>query len=100
MATTTKPDITMAVQQQAGTTQRQSSAIVQSVLDTIVHQLELGESVRLSGFGTFSLRAKGARRGRNPRTGGQAEISARKVVVFKPSHILQARAGYPPTETV
>ncbi|MBF0462154.1 MAG: integration host factor subunit alpha [Magnetococcales bacterium] len=95
MANTTKPDIVMAVQELAGTSRHQSAAIVEAVFEAVSQQLEQGESVKLPGFGVFDVRAKRARRGRNPKTGSQTEISARHVVVFRSSRILRGHVATP-----
>ena len=100
MATTTKIDIALAVKKGAGTSRQQSAAIVEAVFATVSQQLEQGERVSLPGFGVFSVRAKRARQGRNPKTGEQLEISARRVVSFKQSHILRAHVGGSQTESV
>ena len=55
--------------------------------------LESGESVKISGFGTFSVRQKGRRVGRNPKTGQEVPIMPRRVLVFRPSHVLKARVN-------
>ena len=91
MATTTKLDIIMAVQKEAGTSKRQAAAIEEAVFENISQQLERGESVNLSGFGKFVVRTKHARQGRNPKTGEPIEVSARSVLSFKASAILRKR---------
>ena len=98
MATTTKLDLALAVQKGAGTSRQQSAAIVEAVFAAVSQRLEQGESVNFSCFGVFSVRAKRARRGRNPKTGEQVEISAREVLTFKPSHILRKRVAGSQTE--
>jgi len=65
--------------------------ILESVLEKISGTLEAGESVKLSGFGTFSVRQKGERIGRNPKTGVEVPILPRAVLVFRPSQILRDR---------
>ena len=64
--------------------------MLESVLDRIASRLENGESVKISGFGTFSVRQKGRRIGRNPKTGEEVPILPRRVLVFRPSHVLKA----------
>ena len=91
MATTNKADIIAAIQEQAGVSRIQSIDVAEAVFETISKRLEQGESVKLPGFGVFSVRAKRARRGRNPKSGDQVEISARNVVTFRPSRILRGR---------
>jgi len=61
------------------------------VLGRISAELESGQSVKISGFGTFSVRQKGRRIGRNPKTGEEVPILPRRVLVFRPSHVLKAR---------
>ena len=89
--TLTRADLARALQSAMGLPRREAAELVEMVLDEIVERLRLREEVKLSSFGTFSVREKPARIGRNPRTGAGAEISARLVVTFKPSNILRAR---------
>ncbi len=63
------------------------------MLERISGALEAGESVKISGFGTFSVRQKGRRVGRNPKTGEEVPILPRRVLVFRPSHVLKSRAN-------
>ena len=93
MATTTKTDIVLAVQKGASTPRQQAIDIVDAVFEAVSQRLEQGESVKLPGFGVFSVRAKRDRQGRNPKTGEQLEISARRVVSFKQSHILRVHVA-------
>jgi integration host factor subunit alpha len=65
--------------------------LVQSVLDELAEALVAGESVKLSSFGRFLVRAKSERIGRNPKTGVEVPITQRRVMVFKPSNVLKAR---------
>ncbi len=95
MATTAKADIVAVVQEQAGISRQQSTDVVEAVFATVSQRLEQGESVKLSGFGVFSVRAKRVRRGRNPRTGEPIEVSARSVLSFKSSVILRKRVATP-----
>ena len=74
-----------------GLSRAESSAFVETILKEITDCLEKGETVKLSSFGTFIVRKKKQRLGRNPKTGVAAQISARRVVVFKPSAILKQR---------
>ncbi len=66
---------------------------VDDIFEIIAEVLEVGENVKISGFGRFTVRAKHARKGRNPQTGEEMEISARRVVTFKPSSILREKMG-------
>ena len=91
MATVTRADLSEAVLREIGLSRRESAKFVDSIIDAIADRLEAGEVVKISGFGTFTLRDKGERLGRNPKTREPAPISARRVVVFKPSAILKRR---------
>ena len=74
-----------------GLPQREAAVLVDTMVDAIAERLEAGETVKISGFGSFSLRDKGPRMGRNPRTGKPAEVTARRVVVFRSSAVLKKR---------
>ena len=93
MATMTRADLREAVLREIGLSRRESAEFVDSIIEAIADRLEAGEVVKISGFGTFTLRDKGERLGRNPKTREPAPISARRVVVFKPSAVL--RGGWP-----
>ncbi|MBF0341696.1 MAG: integration host factor subunit alpha [Magnetococcales bacterium] len=91
MPTTTKADLVAAVHEKSGLSLPRSTMLVEQVFETIVHELEKGETVKLSGFGVFSVRSKNSRPGRNPKTGESIEITARRVVTFRDSPlVLQA----------
>jgi len=81
----TKADIVEKVQGKVGGTRLECAALVESVLSIMKDTLETGEDVKISGFGRFSIRSKTDRRGRNPQTGEDMIITARKVLTFKPS---------------
>ena len=83
--TVTRADLYQAIYQKVGLSRTQSAALVELVLKEITDCLERGETVKLSSFGLFVVRKKGQRMGRNPKTGEEAPISPRRVVVFKPS---------------
>lgn len=85
----TKTDIVGRVYEKVGISKKESAEIVETVLDIIKENLKNGEKVKISGFGNFSVRKKRSRRGRNPQTGGEIEITARKVLTFKPSQGLK-----------
>jgi len=85
----TKADIVERVYEKVGTSKKESAEVVETVLDIIKENLKNGEKVKISGFGNFSVRKKRPRRGRNPQTGGEIEITARKVLTFKPSQVLK-----------
>ena len=89
LKTMTKADIVENVHRLIGFSKKDSAEIVERVFENIKHTLEQGESVKISGFGKFDVRAKRQRRGRNPQTGEQIEISARQVLSFRPSQILR-----------
>jgi len=85
----TKADIVSAVYEKVGLSKKEATDIVETVLDTIKATLKEGETVKIAGFGNFVIRQKGARKGRNPKTGENIEITPRKVVTFKPSMIFK-----------
>jgi integration host factor subunit alpha len=87
--TLTKADIVESVHRQIGFSKKDSSEITEKVFEAIKRSLERGEYVKLSGFGKFEVRQKRKRRGRNPQTGEEIEITARKVLSFKASQILR-----------
>lgn len=89
--TVTRADLAEAVYRQVGLSRNESAALVESVLDLVVDALQRGESVKISAFGTFAVRQKGRRIGRNPKTGVEVPILPRKVLVFRPSQVLKAR---------
>ncbi|ARN83652.1 integration host factor subunit alpha [Methylocystis bryophila] len=89
----TRADLARAVQSVVGLPRRESALLVDMVFSEIFERLIAREDVKLSSFGTFSVRDKPARLGRDPRTGVGAPISARLVVTFRPSRILRARIG-------
>ncbi len=86
---TTKADIAKHIQEATGLKKPEAAEVTDKVLQHICDTLIAGEEVKISGFGHFMLREKSARMGRNPRTGEAAEIDARSVVVFRPSHLLK-----------
>jgi integration host factor subunit alpha len=85
----TKLDIVQNVSDKLGTSKKDSTRIVESVFEIIKNQLSNGDTVKISGFGNFKVKSKNARRGRNPQTGVEMEICARKVLTFKCSNILK-----------
>jgi integration host factor subunit alpha len=89
--TITRADLCEAVYQKVGLSRTESAALVELVLGEITNCLERGETVKLSSFGSFVVRKKGQRIGRNPKTGKEVPISPRRVMVFKPSAILKHR---------
>src|SRR3954467_10205712 len=89
--TVTRADLSEAVYQKVGLSRTESAELVERVLAEICDSLAAGETVKLSSFGSFVVRSKGERIGRNPKTGVEVPIEPRRVMVFKPSNILKAR---------
>lgn len=87
--TVTKADIVESVYRKVGFSKKESLELVELVFETIKSTLEAGEAVKVSGFGKFEIREKRSRRGRNPQTGLEIEITARRVLSFKPSQVLR-----------
>ena len=85
----TKADIVENVYENVGISKKESAEVVDLVFEIIKECLEMGENVKISGFGNFILRDKTPRRGRNPQTGDEIEISARRVLTFRPSQVLK-----------
>ena len=85
----TKNDLVAAVVEKAGLSKKQAAAAVDAVLDTIKESLASGEKVSLNGFGSFDVKERKAREGRNPQTGEKIKIPAKKVPVFKPGKQLR-----------
>ena len=89
--TMTRSDLSEAVYREIGLSRNESSELVESILTRIADSLVQGDTVKISSFGTFAVREKGARMGRNPKTGEEVPIQSRRVLVFRPSHILKDR---------
>jgi len=89
--TVTRADLTEAVYQEVGLSRNESAQLVESILEEIASTLSTGESVKVSSFGTFSVRDKAERIGRNPKTGEEVPISPRRVLVFRASQVLKDR---------
>lgn len=85
----TKADMVELVYERIGVSKREAANMVESIFDIIKESLERGENVKISGFGSFNLREKQPRRGRNPQTGEEITISARRVLSFKSSNVLR-----------
>ncbi|RLB72186.1 MAG: integration host factor subunit alpha [Deltaproteobacteria bacterium] len=85
----TKADMVELVYERIGVSKREAATVVESIFDIIKESLERGENVKISGFGSFNLREKNPRRGRNPQTGEEITISARRVLSFKSSNVLR-----------
>jgi len=89
--TITRADLSEVVYQKVGLSRTESAALVELILSELADSLARGENVKLSSFGSFIVRQKGERVGRNPKTGEEVPIEPRRVMVFKPSNILKQR---------
>lgn len=89
--TLTRAQLSEAVYEEVGLSRNESADLVETVLEEICTALEHGEVVKISSFGSFSIRQKGRRVGRNPKTGEEVPILPRKVLVFRASHVLKNR---------
>jgi integration host factor subunit alpha len=89
MKTVTRLDVAEAIYTEIGLSRKDSNDILDMIVDEIVNELGQGKDVKLSSFGTFSLRDKKSRIGRNPKTGVEAVISSRRVISFKPSQTMR-----------
>lgn len=89
--TVTRAQLGEAVYHEVGLSRNESADLVESVLEEISDALIRGETVKISSFGSFSVREKGERIGRNPKTGEEVPILPRRVLVFRPSHVLKER---------
>ena len=89
--TITRAGLYEAVHSRVGLSRTESAALVELILKEICDALAMGETVKLSSFGSFVIRSKTERIGRNPKTGVEAQITPRRVMVFKPSNVLKAR---------
>ncbi|MCX7890063.1 MAG: integration host factor subunit alpha [Rhodobacteraceae bacterium] len=91
--TLTRMDLSEAVFQAVGLSRNESATLVESVLQHLSDALVRGETVKISSFGTFSVRSKAARVGRNPKTGDEVPIHPRRVLTFRPSHLMKERVA-------
>lgn len=91
--TLTRMDLSESVFREVGLSRNESAELVESVLEHISNTLVSGENVKISSFGTFSLRDKRARVGRNPKTGEEVPITPRRVLTFRPSHLMKDRVS-------
>ena len=89
--TITRSQLSEAVYQEVGLSRNESSELFESIIDKLSETLAKGEPVKLSSFGSFSVRSKSERIGRNPKTGEEVPILPRRVVVFRPSQVLKDR---------
>lgn len=91
MTTLTRADLAEAINRKLGLSRSESLAMVEAIIDHMSSALESGENVKISGFGTFLLRDKGQRIGRNPKTGVEVPITPRRVLTFRASQMLKER---------
>jgi len=89
--TLTRADLTEALHEEVGLTRQDCAGLVERTLGLVAEAMERGETVKLSGFGVFQVRAKRQRIGRNPKTGEPATIDPRRVIGFRASQVLKAR---------
>ncbi|GEO81627.1 integration host factor subunit alpha [Pararhodospirillum oryzae] len=94
--TITRAQLSEAVYQEVGLSRNESADLLEMVLDEMSVALVRGETVKISSFGSFSVRDKGQRIGRNPKTGEEVPILPRRVLVFRPSQLLKARVNEGP----
>ena len=93
--TLTRAELTEAVYEEVGLSRNESAELVETVLGEMSNALIRGESVKISSFGSFTIRNKSERIGRNPKTGEEVPITSRRVIIFKPSHVLKNRINSP-----
>lgn len=89
--TLTRADLTEKIYEELGLSRSESASLVESVLDEVSDRLVDGENVKISSFGSFLVRQKNGRIGRNPKTGEEVPIDPRKVLVFRPSQVMRDR---------
>ena len=89
--TVTRAQLSEAVYQEVGLSRNESAELVETVLSELANTLVKGETVKISSFGSFIVRQKGGRVGRNPKTGEEVPIEPRRVLVFRPSQVLKDR---------
>ena len=86
----TKADIVERISERCGISKKDSSEMIELVFNILKNTLEIGEDIKISGFGKFEVKNKRARKGRNPQTGDSITIDARKILTFKPSNVLKS----------
>ena len=96
----TKAELIEAVYSKVGISKKESADLVELIFDTMKDTLSKGEKIKISGFGNFVVREKRSRMGRNPQTGESMEISARRVLTFRPSQVLKNDLNGESTEGV
>lgn len=89
----TKADIVESLYEKVGFSKKEAADLVELVFDTLKKTLSEGQKIKISGFGNFVVREKRSRVGRNPQTGQSIEISARRVLTFRPSQVLRAEVN-------
>lgn len=89
--TITRADLAESVYQQVGLSRNESADLVEAILNEVAENLVKGNNVKISSFGSFSIRQKGERIGRNPKTGVEVPILPRRVLVFRASHVMKDR---------
>ena len=97
--TITRADLSEAVFQEVGLSRNESSDLVETILAEVVEALARAESVKISSFGSFTVRDKGQRVGRNPKTGQEVPILPRRVLVFRASNVLKSLINGAPGES-
>ena len=90
----TKVDIIESIYEKVGFSKKEVAKIVESVFDIMKETLQHEDKIKISGFGNFVVRSKRSRRGRNPQTGDDIEIGARRILTFKPSQVLKAAINH------
>jgi integration host factor subunit alpha len=93
----TKIDIVENIYEKVGFSKKEVAKIVETIFDLIKENLQKEEKIKISGFGNFVVRRKRARRGRNPQTGDDIQITPRRILTFKPSQVLKAALNRPET---
>ncbi len=91
--TLTRADLAEAVYRKVGLSRSESASLVEMILDEICDAVVRGETVKLSSFATFQVRSKAERIGRNPKTGEEVPIQPRRVLTFRPSHLMKDRVA-------
>ncbi|WP_129128244.1 integration host factor subunit alpha [Geomonas oryzae] len=92
----TKADIVEKIYEKVGFSKKESAELVETVFDLIKSTLEEGDKIKIAGFGNFVVKEKSDRRGRNPQTGEEITIVARKILTFKPSQVLKSAINTQP----
>jgi len=92
----TKADIVEKIYEKVGFSKKESAELVETVFDLIKSTLEDGDKIKIAGFGNFVVKEKSDRRGRNPQTGEEITIVARKILTFKPSQVLKSAINSQP----